>query len=133
MTTGRTQIINQRRKPFVKNLIISIDPITEETELNSMKNNSKTFECEDIVDRIYFCPDDLLANFDPNELNKIGILLIEYVRLESAYENLKKVSYDRFMELNHKIEEDSKNFDEEKEKLLKEYSYYLYVMDIITG
>jgi hypothetical protein len=112
--------MNQRRKPFVKNLIISIDPITEETELNLMRNNSKPFNSEEIVDRIYFCPGDVLAKFDVNELNKIGILLIEYVRLEEAYDNLKKVSYERFTELNQKIQEDSKNFEEEKEKMLKE-------------
>jgi len=112
--------MNQRSRPFVKNLIISIDPITEETELNSMRNNSKPFDTEDIVDRIYFCPEDLLAKFNVNELNKVGVLLIEYVRLEEAYDKLKKVSYERFMELNQKIQEDSKNFEEEKERMLKE-------------
>jgi hypothetical protein len=113
-------VFSAKPKSFVKNLIISVDTITQETELNSLRNKRKNYECDDIVDKIYSCPDDHLANFDVNELNKVGILLIDYVRIEAAYENLKQVSKTTFIELNEKIEEDSKKFEEEREKLLKE-------------
>ncbi len=116
----RTFLNNNKPKYLVKDFLISIDPITEQTELNNSKSNQKNFDCEDLVEKIYFCPDNLKASFDTNDLNKVGILLLDYSRLESAFENLKKLSQSKFIELNQKIEEDAKNFEEEREKFYKE-------------
>lgn len=57
---------------------------------------------------------------DSNEANKIGVLLIDYIRLESDLDDKKNEFESVLAEIANKYDEESKRFTEEKEKLSDE-------------
>jgi len=93
------------------------------TEINVENTKKKCFFGTDLIDRIYFCPANSILVLDHNEAFKIGILLLESLRVESENKFL-KIRNENFIEdSNQKFKEINTKYDEEKQKFLKEYVY----------
>jgi hypothetical protein len=90
------------------------------SDLHYDRINKKYFVGRDLIDRIYFCPANGVVVLDYNETNKIGIMLLDYLRLESNYEVVRK-DYDVLLsDVNKKVEEESQKIYSEKNNLIKQ-------------
>ena len=110
-----------QNKTLIKDLILVNEPITHLLEMNIDKKKKKCFTGRDIIDRIYFCPYNGIVVLDHNETNKVGIMLLDYLRLEENQDMIRNEYEIIVNELSYKIENESKKFNDEKEKLINEY------------
>ena len=78
-------------------------------DMNFNKFKKKTFVGRDILDKIYFLPSNAVVILNYNEANKIGIMLLDYLKLEKE-----------FRSLNSKFEETILVHKEEIEKITYE-------------
>jgi hypothetical protein len=75
---------------------------------------------EDLIERIYFCPQNNNITLDANESNKVGILLLDYLRIEKE-NKIKSIEYENTLnEFVQKYEEEMTRFTTERESLLEE-------------
>jgi hypothetical protein len=74
----------------------------------------------DLIERIYLCPDNNTITLNANESNKIGILLLDYLRIEKE-SKIKSIEYENMLnEFIKKYDEDTKLLSIEREELLNE-------------
>ena len=82
-----------------------------------MNNKYKCFLGKDIVDKIYYCPEDnvIILNFE--EANKIGLMLLELLRTEAEI-----IQYDiLFKQISKKFEDELLSTQKERESFINEY------------
>lgn len=90
------------------------------SDVHNDRINKKFFIGRDLIDRIYFCPSNGVVVLDYNETNKVGIMLLDYLRLESNYEVLRKDYEVILSDVDKKIEEECKKISSEKINLIKQ-------------
>jgi hypothetical protein len=118
---NRTICSNKRsRQPFSKDLFLVNEPISENIELNIEKTKQKCYIKGDLLEKLYFCPNNNVVILDYNDTNKIGTLLLDYIRMEGEYERQKIEKERLIQEWKQNIEELIKKSNEEKEKLTNE-------------
>ena len=81
MNTDNNEII------FQEPMIISESNI-DNCKLNLiLKKQINEKETNEIIKKIYHCNEDY-TSFNKNEINKIGIMILNYIRLEKKYESI---------------------------------------------
>jgi hypothetical protein len=83
-------------------------------------NSNDLYLNNDLIERIYFCPQNSSITLDANESNKIGILLLDYLRIENENkedQNEYKKVLEEFIE---KYKTEAENFINEKKELINE-------------
>jgi hypothetical protein len=103
-------------KTVLQEIVIVNEPISQNEENKSNNIFKKTFKGRDIIDKIYFPPIDSVVVFNQNELNKIGIILLDYLKLQKNYDLL-KTKHEESEILN---KEENKMFSIEKTQLQEE-------------
>ena len=100
-----------------EDIFIINETITEHSEKSLMNNKYKCFLGKDIVDKIYYCPEDnvIILNFE--EANKIGLMLLELLRTEAEI-----IQYDiLFKQISKKFEDELLSTQKERESFINEY------------
>lgn len=112
---------SKNRKILFEDLILINEIITETTEANIDKSKCKGYIGRDLIDRIYFCPMNNVIVLDYNEANKLGVMLLDYLRIEADRENLKRELEYEINERHFKYEEEARRYEDEKQKFVDEY------------
>jgi hypothetical protein len=82
--------------------------------------NMNSYINEDLIERIYFCSQSDTITLDANESNKIGILLLDYLRVEEE-NKIKSIEYENAIsEFVEKYEEEVAQYNSERGELLRE-------------
>lgn len=114
-------IIKKQNIKKSKEIVIINEPISQLNEISLFDTSKKKcYTGKDIIDRIYFCPANSIVVLDYNETNKLGILLLDYLRLEANQGNYKEEYDKNLKELNQKFQEEVRRVNEEKERSLSE-------------
>jgi len=81
--------------------------------------NNKKHKCflgKDLIDKIYFCPDDNFVILNYEEINKLGLFLLDSLRNDSEIINFNNM----LGQIESKYEEEFSALNNEKEKMQKE-------------
>lgn len=100
----------------VEELIIINETISQYTEKILLNNNYKCFLGKDIIDKIYFCPNDNIVILNFEEANKIGVMLLEMLRYEAELADYECL----FKNISNKYNQECENFRKEKGRILQE-------------
>lgn len=101
----------------IEDLHIINETLSQHTEKQLLNNKYKCFLGKDIIDKIYFCPEDNIVIFNFEEINKIGVMLLELLRTEAELSE-----YDFMLRhLGIKYDEELNKIQTERESLYKEY------------
>lgn len=112
--------LNPSKRPLLEDILIINEAISDHSEVAISNSKKKMFLGRDLVDRIYFCPMNNIVVLDYNETNKIGILLLRYIRLEEQVENQQLELNAAITEISEKYEMCLKIANEHTEKLREE-------------
>ena len=112
------------------NEIIIQEPIVlsqsnlEKCKLNLLlKKQVNEKETNDLIKKIYQYEEDNIS-FNKNEINKIGILLLNYIRLEKKYESI-EASYFIYKDKLNKMKENMQIFSTKALKRIKESNSFI--------
>ena len=112
------------------NEIIIQEPIVlsqsnlEKCKLNLLlKKQVNEKETNDLIKKIYQYEEDNIT-FNKNEINKIGILLLNYIRLEKKYESI-EASYFIYKDKLNKMKENMQIFSTKALKRIKESNSFI--------
>lgn len=108
--------VNNHKMILVQDLYIINETLSQHTEKLLFNNKYRCFLGKDIIDKIYFCPNDNIIFLNYEEANKIGVLFLELLRYEKEL-----VDYEfLFKHISVKYNEECENLQNEKERIYEE-------------
>lgn len=126
---NRNTFIKQKSKNYynntsmitVENMHIINETLSQHTEKQFFNNKYRCFLGKDILDKIYFCPDDNIIIFNYEEANRIGVMLLEMLRYETELADYEFL----FKQISQRYNEECDNLKKEKERIYEEYVNYI--------
>ena len=100
----------------VEQINIVNETLSAHSEIQIKNKKQKCFLGKDLIDKIYFCPDDNFVVLSFEEVNKLGLFLLESLRNEGENQEYQAV----FEQIAPKFEEEIKALNVEKEEIKKE-------------
>jgi hypothetical protein len=99
------------------------ETLTSHSDIIINNRKQKCFLGKDLIDKIYFCPDDnfIILNYD--EINKLGLFLLDYLRNDneiSNFDNMKGQIESKYEEEFIALNNEKEKIQIEKEELIKE-------------
>ncbi len=107
---------NNTNLTSVENIQFINETLSQHTEKEFFNNKYKCFLGRDIIDKIYFCPDDNIIVLNYEEANKIGVMLLEMLRYESEIADYQFI----FKQITQRYNEECENLKKEKETIYEE-------------
>jgi len=128
-TTNRQFNYNNKNKVLINDIILVNQSITQDSKIPL-----REFNKEDLVERLFKCPDEKYITLSSNEAKKVANVIIEYMRKEKDYQNIieennKKnkenlVKINEYIQKNNELEDKInklKNNYDIKKKLMQKY------------